>query len=128
MEAVGHLEGAQDGIVGVRLGGGDEGAEGGRLEPGVLVQEIDIVIPLVERVAHAHVVGLGKAQVFRAADEFRIGEMPLHPVRRPVRRVVVPHVQVRRRLRSADAPEAPFQPFEAVERNDDDEDLHALQR
>ena len=103
---------------------GNERAEGGRFDPGVLVQEVNVIVALVEGVAHAHVVGRGKAEVVGAAGEFRFREVGGDEVRGTVDGVIVPDVQVRRDLRGADAPEAPVQPLQAVVRDDDDKNPH----
>ena len=70
-KTVRHLERAQDAIFGVGLVRGNEGAQGSGFDPGVLVQEIDIIVALVQGVLHALVVGLGKSQVISASDKLR---------------------------------------------------------
>ena len=92
------LEGTQDGIVRVGLGGSHKGFQGTGCQPGILVEEVNVVIAVVQGVLKAHIVGLGKAHVLRAAHQVRPGEVLRHIIRTPVRGIVVPHIQVRGKL------------------------------
>ena len=98
MVAVLVLKGAQDGIVRVGLGGSHKGFQGTGCQPGILVEEVNVVIAVVQGVLKAHIVGPGKAHVLRAAHQMRPGEVLRHIIRTPVRGIVVPHIQVRGKL------------------------------
>ena len=88
------LEGAEDSIFRVGIGSGDKGFKGAVGKPGVLVQEVDVVIAFFQGVFKAKVVGLGKAKVLCAADKFHLRKMPLDIIGTAVSGVIVHHKDV----------------------------------
>jgi len=86
------LQGAQDGVFWMGIGGGDERLKGAGREPGILIQEVNVVVAVVDGILHAEVIGRCKAQVVGAAHQSGLGEICRNKIGRPVRRVVVPDI------------------------------------
>ena len=108
------MHGAEDGVFGVGFGGRDKFFKGTGFKPGVLIEEINVVVALSDGVFQALVVGDGESKVIGTSNQFSLGEIRLNEIGRSVRGIIVPDVNVYRYARRRYRLQTPGKPLHSV--------------